>query len=130
MRQMPSVTVTTVPTLRASLADLKFSMRDLMRSLISDALTDMGSILEKTLCGQFGGQTLETALDGAVDHEVAGLEDGTTEQGLIDLRVQAHAAAELLLQRRRVAALLVGRQRRGGRHVDVHRVLHLRLHPL
>ena len=41
MRQMPSVTVTTVPTLRASLADLKFSMRDLMRSLISDALTDM-----------------------------------------------------------------------------------------
>jgi hypothetical protein len=30
-----------VPTLRASLADLKFSMRDLMRSLISDALTDM-----------------------------------------------------------------------------------------
>ena len=29
MRQMPSVTVTTVPTLRASLADLKFSIRGL-----------------------------------------------------------------------------------------------------
>jgi hypothetical protein len=33
--------------LRASLADLKFSMRDLMRSLISDALTDMFRFLEK-----------------------------------------------------------------------------------
>jgi hypothetical protein len=42
MRQMPSVTDTTVPTLRASFAALKFSMRARIRSLISEALIDMG----------------------------------------------------------------------------------------
>ncbi len=41
MRTMPSVTLTTVPTLRASVADLNLSMRALMRSLISDALMDI-----------------------------------------------------------------------------------------
>ena len=41
MRTMPSVTETTVPTLRASVADWKFLMRSLIRSLISDALMDM-----------------------------------------------------------------------------------------
>ena len=105
MRQMPSVTVTTVPTLRASVADLKFSMRDLMRSLISDALTDMLSI---SLCGQFGGQAIEPALERAVDHQVAGLQDGATEQAAVDTCVQAHLAPQLLLQSGRVTALLVG----------------------
>ena len=38
MRVMPSVTDTMVPTLRASVDDLKFSIRCLMRSLISVAL--------------------------------------------------------------------------------------------
>ena len=41
MRTMPSVTVTTVPTLRSSVALANFSMRALIRSLISDALMDM-----------------------------------------------------------------------------------------
>ena len=41
MRTMPSVTLTTVPTLRASVADWNFSMRALIRSLISDALMDI-----------------------------------------------------------------------------------------
>ena len=41
MRQMPSVTDTIVPTLRASAAESNFAMRCLMRSLISDALMDM-----------------------------------------------------------------------------------------
>src|ERR1043165_9515422 len=107
MRQMPSVTVTTVPTLRASACDLKFSMRDLMRSLISDALTDMLDPYKNSLCGQFSGQAIEAALDGAVDDQVAGLEHGATEQGLIDLRLHAHSAAELLLERGGVAGLLV-----------------------
>ena len=72
MRQMPSVTVTTVPTLRASLADLKFSMRDLMRSQISDALTrHTMSILAKLYAVSSAGQAFEPALDRAVDHEIA-----------------------------------------------------------
>jgi hypothetical protein len=41
MRQMPSVTVTTVPTLRASVAAVKFWMRALISSLISEALMDI-----------------------------------------------------------------------------------------
>src|SRR3954468_2411527 len=102
MRQMPSVTVTTVPTLRSSLADLKFSMRDLMRSEISEALTDMFVYL--TLSGQFSSQAFEPALDRAVDHEIASPEDGAAEQAPVDLGVQAHAAPQLLLQRRCVAA--------------------------
>ena len=89
---MPSVTVTTVPTLRASVADLKFSMRDLMRSLISDALTDIVLILEKFLSGHFNGQAFEPALDGAVDHQIAGLEDGAANEAAVDLGMQAHAA--------------------------------------
>jgi hypothetical protein len=41
MRQMPSVTVTTVPTLRASVAAAKFWIRALISSLISEALIDI-----------------------------------------------------------------------------------------
>ena len=41
MRAMPSVTDTMVPTLRASVTDLKFSMRCLISSLISVALIAM-----------------------------------------------------------------------------------------
>ena len=42
---MPSVTVTTEPTLRASVAAAKFWMRALIRSLISEALMDMSTFL-------------------------------------------------------------------------------------
>ena len=42
---MPSVTDTTVPMSRASLAAANFSMRARMRSLISDALMDMNPFL-------------------------------------------------------------------------------------
>ena len=41
---MPSVTVTTEPTLRASVAAVKFWMRDLISSLISDALMAMHEV--------------------------------------------------------------------------------------
>ena len=49
MRTMPSVTLTTVPTLRASVADWNFSMRALIRSLISDALMDISILLLRAL---------------------------------------------------------------------------------
>jgi hypothetical protein len=45
MRTMPSVTDTTLPTLRASVAAVKFWMRALISSLISEALMDMLPIL-------------------------------------------------------------------------------------
>ena len=70
---MPSVTDTIVPTLRASVADLKFSIRCLIRSLISDALMDMCVLSRKanSLCGQFVGDALEARAERAVDHQVA-----------------------------------------------------------
>jgi hypothetical protein len=43
MRTMPSVTLTTVPTVRSSVCDWNLSMRSLISSLISDALMDMVS---------------------------------------------------------------------------------------
>src|SRR6516165_5587753 len=55
MRVMPSVTDTIAPTLRASVTDLKFSMRCLIRSLISVALMAMCV----PLCCQFVGDALE-----------------------------------------------------------------------
>ncbi len=45
MRVMPSVSDTMVPTLRASVDDLKFSIRCLMRSEISVALMAIYRIL-------------------------------------------------------------------------------------
>ena len=50
---MPSVTDTIVPTLRASVTDLKFSIRCLIRSLISVALMAMCVLSEaNSLCVQ------------------------------------------------------------------------------
>ncbi len=62
MRVMPSVTDTIVPTLRASVTDLKSSIRCLMRSLISLALMAMSVFPAKNcLGGELVGDALEPA---------------------------------------------------------------------
>jgi hypothetical protein len=43
---MPSVTETTVPTFRDSVAASKFLIRDWISSLISDALMDISAFLD------------------------------------------------------------------------------------
>src|ERR1700679_1866203 len=102
MRTMPSVTLTTVPTLRASVADLNLSMRALMRSLISDALMDITlNPLANTfhLGRQFERNALEPAEQGTIDYRVAGAQHSAADQARIGGAVQAHAALELEFER-------------------------------
>src|ERR1700723_4355212 len=98
---MPSVTLTTVPTLRASVADLNLSMRALMRSLISDALMDITlNPLANTghLRRQLERNAFEPAEQGTVDYRIAGTQYGAADQGGIRVAVQAHRALELALE--------------------------------
>src|SRR5262245_10761491 len=99
MRQMPSVTVTTEPTLRASVAAAKFWMRALIRSLISEALMDISTFLwcraasaaaaarVSTSTRQFDFQPGEPAPDRAVDQEVAGSDDRAPDQARVGAAV-------------------------------------------
>src|ERR1700677_2640574 len=122
MRTMPSVTLTTVPTLRASVADLNLSMRALMRSLISDALMDITlNPLANTgrLRRQLERNALEPAEQGTVDYRVAGAQYGAADQCGIRGVVQPHGALELALESLRERLLLRAVDRRGGRHGHV-----------
>src|SRR5579863_10179786 len=102
MRVMPSVTDTMEPTLRASVTDLKFSIRCLIRSLISVALMAICVLSTANSLrsgGQFVGDACQACGDRAVDHQVPGAHDRTADDGGVDLRMQAHFALEALLER-------------------------------
>src|SRR3984885_4655432 len=115
MRTMPSVTLTTVPTLRASVADLNLSIRALMRSLISDALMDIPKSSSNTcrLSRQLERDALEPTEQGTIDNRVAGAQHGAADQCRICFAMQPHAAFQLALQRLRERLLLGGVDRRG-----------------
>src|SRR6202044_1718250 len=99
---MPSVTLTTVPMFRASAADWNFSMRALMRSLISDALMDISILLAGAaaaaavlwLASQFGLQGLQAALEGPIDPQIARMNDRAPEEPGIHAVAHFHAALE------------------------------------
>src|SRR5688572_16737688 len=105
MRQMPSVTVTTEPTLRASVAAAKFLMRALIRSLISEALMDMSSfpLVREPLtrpCSkvfstrQFDLEPHKFSHKRAVDQQIAGADDGAADETRVRAAMQAHVALE------------------------------------
>src|SRR5215469_5476182 len=114
-RVMPSVTDMMDPTLRASVTPLKFSIRCLMRSLISVALIAMWVLL----CGEFVGNTVETGTERAVDDEIAGAQDSAADQRRVGLAVQPHLTLEPPLERRDdpVAVRLIECGRRGDRDI-------------
>src|SRR5277367_1290143 len=119
---MPSVTDTMVPTLRASVTDLKFSIRCLIRSLISVALMAICVLSTANSLrsgGQFVGDALEARSDRAIDHQVPGAHDRATDEGRVDLSVQAYLALQALLERGGQLLLLRGVERRRGGHGDV-----------
>src|SRR4051812_5793586 len=98
MRVMPSVTDTMVPTLRASVDDLKFSIRCLMRSLISVALMAISRSSVQffyALRGQLSGHAVEPRAQRAVDYQVAGAQDRATDQRLVRLTMQSHLSLQL-----------------------------------
>src|ERR1700728_1984249 len=122
---MPSVTDTMVPTLRASVTPLKFSMRCLMRSLISVALMAMLRIpWEFRMCrrssgDQFVGDTRKSPAHRAVNDQVAAAHHGPTEQFRIGGAMQTHFALEAAAQCRRQRLLLPGIERHRRRHRDI-----------
>src|SRR6185437_10455879 len=120
MRVMPSVTDTIVPTLRASVTDLKPSIRFLMRSLISVALMAMSNPRKKCLGGQVVGDALESGAQRAVDDQIAGTQYGAADQCGIRCALQTDRASQAPLERRCQAVLLRLIERRGGgyRHID------------
>src|SRR5215472_14643938 len=117
MRVMPSVTDMIEPTLRASVTPLKFSIRCLMRSLISVALIAIPSV--PGLNGEFVGNAVETGTQRAVDDEIAGAQDSAADQRRIGLVVQPHFTLEPALERRGdpVALCLIECGRRGDRDI-------------
>src|SRR5688572_23645723 len=116
MRTMPSVTVTTVPMLRSSEALANFSMRALIRSLISEALIAMVPL---PLMHDLRRESLEPCFERAVDDEVAGAHDSAADQRRIDRAVQAHFTLQPFLERRGQprALCLVQLHSRGDVHV-------------
>src|SRR5207248_3058732 len=115
---MPSVTDTIVPTLRASVTALKFSIRCLIRSLISVALIAMcfgsSKLLSVCLDCQLVRDPVEPGAQRAVDDEVAGAQHGSADELRVRLAVQAHRPFQLALERGRERLLLSLVQRRGG----------------
>src|SRR5579864_2880395 len=125
MRVMPSVTETIEPTLRASVTDLKFSMRCLMSSLISVALMAISSTPGKA---QFNGwssgrqlvsDALEPGAQRAIDHQVPGAQHRTADELRVCLAVQPHLAPQPLLERcaELVPLRLIERRRRSHRDI-------------
>src|SRR5271165_6981556 len=97
---MPSVTDTMVPTLRASVTPLKFSMRCLMRSLISVALMAMLRIPCEFRRGggssrdQFVGDALQAPAYRAIDDQVTGAHHGAAQKFRVGGAMQAHFALQ------------------------------------
>src|SRR5882724_4183156 len=107
---MPSVTDTIVPTLRASVTALKFSIRCLIRSLISVALIAMVLGPRNTLSVCLGCQlvrdSVEPRAQRAVDDEIAGAQHGPADEPRVRLAVQAYRSFQLALERGRESLLL------------------------
>src|SRR5215469_13348265 len=103
MRVIPSVTDTIVPTLRASVTDLKFSIRCLIRSLISVALIAiaLGPMNSFGLSRQLVRDPVQLRAQRAVNDEIAGLQHGSAQERGIRVALHADAAVQLPLQRGR-----------------------------
>src|SRR5262245_18419458 len=95
-RTIASVTVTTVPMLRSSAALANFSIRALIRSLISEALIAIAAS-SKLSMHYLRGEPLEARLERGVDDEIAGAHDGAADQACVDGAVQSHFTLQSLL---------------------------------
>src|SRR5687767_4102946 len=94
MRQMPSVTETTVPCVRICAPASRFWMRLLMSSEISEGF----SCMRIPLRFQCGLERRELRTHGTVDDLVAEQYPDAADQILVDAHLRAHLAARFLLQ--------------------------------
>src|SRR5579863_7304084 len=100
MRVMPSVTETMVPTLRASVTDLKPSIRCLMRSEISLALMAMRMFPRKeALSGELVTDALEAGAQRPVHDPIPGAQHGPADERRIGGTLHADLASEPALER-------------------------------
>src|ERR1700733_6292119 len=111
-------------------------MRALMRSLISDALMDISILYAAPsrrppyfgLASQFRSQTLQSALEGTVDHQIARMNHRAPEERGIDAVAHVHPALEPRAERSRKLVGLRGIKLHGRDHLDVHGVFDVRAH--
>src|SRR5689334_23363389 len=120
MRQMPSVTDTTVPWVRTSAESARFWMRLLMSSLISEGLSCCMIAFPGLLVSQCGGHGRELAAHRAVYHFIADLHPHAADQFLVNRYLSVHLAP--------IAALEIRGQRRGLRGVQRKGAFDYRLH--
>src|SRR5258706_10202702 len=120
MRQMPSVTDTTVPWVRTSAESARLWMRFLISSLISEALSCCMVTFLGLLVSQCGGHRCELAAHRTVYHFVADLHPHAADQFLVYRHLRFHLALE--------AALEIRGQRRGLRGVQRQSALHHGIH--
>src|SRR5512135_1640913 len=99
MRQMPSVTDTTVPWVRTSAPMSRFWIRDLMISLISEGFSCMMCSL--SLGAKLHRHGAELRLHRSVDHRVADRHARPADQLGVDGHGRLDLPAEALLQRGR-----------------------------
>src|SRR4051794_10109880 len=116
MRQMPSVTDTTVPWVRICAVASMFWMRLLMSSEISDGL----SCIWCSLCFQCGLQRRQLRARRAVDDLVADDDLDSADQGFVHADLGAHLAAGLFLQSRHEVG--------GLRRIHLERAVNLSFH--
>src|SRR5215467_7066986 len=94
MRQMPSVTVTTVPWVRTSAASERFSILLRISSLISDGLSCCILAPWNSLSFQRRGHLFELAADRAVDDLVADGDAHAADQLAVERDARLHAPLE------------------------------------
>src|SRR5665213_1558480 len=111
-RQMPSVTDTTVPCVRSCVPVSRFSILDLMSSLISDGFNCMVASCRMRLLdsrarfysirrsgGQFVRHHGKLALYGAVDHAIADGDARAADQRRVDTHLRLDRLAEVTRER-------------------------------
>src|SRR5690242_8121349 len=125
MRQMPSVTDTTVPWVRTSAASARLWMRPLMSSLISEGLSCCMVAFPGLLVSQRGGHRRELAAHRTVYHFIADLHPHAADQFLVHRHLRVDLAAVTALEIRRQRRRLRGIERKSAFHRRVHHALAL-----
>src|SRR5689334_6598800 len=100
MRQMPSVTEITVPSVRFSADTWRFWIFVLISSLISEGLICMGLAPGAALACERGGHLAEGVAHGSVDDLVADLHAGPAEELGIHVQLGLDLLAVAALERR------------------------------
>src|ERR1019366_2053489 len=119
-RTMPSVTLTTVPSVRASVSDSKFSMRLRIKLLISEGLSFIcfSLISINLLSSQGVCQLGKTGACRTVDYFVSGADNYPAHQFAVCFAAEPDFTAHALFHRRSNFLLLCRIQFKRGSHQD------------